>query len=84
MEKRKGAFASFFSGLCVLAALVLLMGVCGYCYPAVYGEIRAVFGGVENGSVRQAFGVLADGLESGESVRETLAQSAQILFHEKD
>lgn len=76
--------ANFFSGVCVLLALVLLLQVCAHCYPSVHREIRAVLGGMEDGAVRQAFGALADGLESGDPIRDSLTQSAQILFHEKD
>lgn len=82
VEKKRGSgLASFFSGLCVLAALVLLLGVFGYCYPSVQAGIKDILGGMENGAVRQAFGTLADGLEDGETIRETLARSAQVLFH---
>ncbi len=75
--------ANFFSGIYVLLALVLLLRVCSYCYPSVQREIKAVLGGMEGGAVRQAFGVLAEGLESGEPIRETFAQSVQVLFYEK-
>lgn len=81
-KKRGSALASFVSGLCVLAALLLLLGVCGYCYPDVHREIGVLFTGMEDGPVRQAFGALAEGLERGEPVRETLAETAQVLFHE--
>lgn len=81
-KKRESGFAVFFSGLCVLAALTLLLNVCGRCYPAMYQQIRTVFTGMEDGPVQRAFETLADGLENGEPVRETLAQTAQILLHE--
>lgn len=84
MKKEKSGFgATFFSGLCVLAALVLLVGVCGHCYPTLWQELEDVFAGMENGPVRQAFSTLTEGMENGESVRETLAQTAQVFLHEK-
>lgn len=82
-KEQNSKLVSFFSGIYVLMALVLLLWVCNYCYPSVQTEIREVLGGVEDGAVHQAFGALAEGLEEGEPIRETLAQSAQILFHEE-
>lgn len=83
-EKKRGhGLADFISGLCVLGALILLLSVCSHCYPSVHQQVQELLGGMENGSVRQAFDVLADGLERGEPVREALAETADILFHEK-
>lgn len=82
--KKKGSrLAVFISGLYVLAALVLLLGVCSHCYPTFQSKMKELFAGMEDGAVRQAFGTLAEGLENGEPVRETLAETAQVLFHEK-
>lgn len=82
MKKREGGsrWAAFFSGFCVLGALALLMKVCSICYPAVQRELQALFMGMEDGAVRQAFGALAEGLEQGAPVKETLAQTVQLLF----
>ena len=82
MKKKEGGsgWAAFFSGLCVLGALALLMKICSICYPSVQRELQALFMGMEDGAVRQAFGTLAEGLETGAPVRETLAQTVQILF----
>ncbi len=81
--KRGSGLAVFISGLCVLLALLLLLCVCGYCYPSVQDTFREILGGVENGTVQQAFDVLADGLQNGEPVRETFAQTIDVLLHEK-
>lgn len=68
------------SGVFVLAALMLLLCVCGYCYPALQEECREIIGGMETGSVRRAFGVLADGLQNGDAIRETFAHTVEVLF----
>ncbi len=82
-QKSGSGWAAFFSGLCVLAALALLLLVSGYCYPSVRRELQALFIGMEDGAVRQAFGILAEGLEQGVPVKETLAETAAVLFHGK-
>lgn len=81
-KKKSPKLAAFFSGLYVLAALLLLLGVCGHCYPSLRQKAKEVFAGLEDGAVRQAFGTLAEGLENGEPVRDTLAQSVQVLLDE--
>ena len=73
-------FVSLLSGTYLLASLLLLLWVCGYCYP----QAREVFAGMEDGPVRQAFGTLADGLEAGEPIRETMTEAAQVLFDWED
>lgn len=85
MDKKKSGsgWAAFLSGLCVLGAVALLLTVCGYCYPSVRTELQEVLAGLEHGAVRQAFGTLAEGLESGEPIRETLSETVQVLLHEK-
>lgn len=82
-EKKKGSgLATFFSVLYILAALCLLMGVLGICYPAFGQEVRHAIGGWENSSIRQAFGTLADGLEAGEPVKDVVAESFEVLTGE--
>ncbi len=81
---RGSKFAAFLSGVYVLAALLLLLGVCGHCYPAVEEKLKEVVTGEETSPVRQAFGVLADGLESGDPIRETVADTVQVLFGTED
>jgi len=71
---------TFFSGVYLLAAVVLLLCVCGYCYP----QTRQVFAGLEESPVRQAFGTLAEGLEAGEPVRTTMTDAVQVLIGQKD
>ncbi len=78
--KGSGKFAAFLSGLCVLAAVLLLVGVCGYCYPQMGDRLKEVVGGMEDGPVREAFGVLSEGLQDGQPIKETVAKTAEILF----
>lgn len=81
--KQKGSgVATFFSVLYVLAALCLLLGVLGFCYPAFGQELRQVIGGWEDSSIRQAFGTLSDGLEAGEPVKDVVAASFEVLTGE--
>lgn len=84
MEQRsKGSvIATFLSLLYVAAALALLLGVCGYCYPELAQKARQVIGGSEDGAVQQAFGTLADGLEAGKPVKETLSETVEVFFRE--
>lgn len=84
MDKRSGGspWAAFFSGLCVLGALALLLLVCARCYPSVYRQVQELFAGLDTGPVRQAFGTLADGLENGEPIGQTLNETVEILFRE--
>lgn len=83
-KKSSGStWAAFFSGLCVLGALALLLVVCTKCYPNVHRKVQELFSGVDTGPVRQAFGVLAEGLEEGDPIRQTLRETVDTLFHEK-
>lgn len=80
-ETKKGSgVAAFFSFLYILAALCLLLGVCSFCYPQVGERVRQVIGGWEESAVREAFGTLADGLEAGLPVKETVAASVEVLL----
>ncbi len=83
MEQRKkgSAIATCLSLIYVAVAVALLLGVCGYCYPEFAQKARQVIGGWEDGAVQQAFGTLADGLEAGRPVKETLSDAAEVFFH---
>ena len=63
----------------LLAAAGLLIGVCGYCYPALEQRVRQAIAGDGDSPVREAFGVLADGLGEGKPVKDTLAESYGVL-----
>lgn len=79
-EKQKNSkFASFLSGIYILAALCLLLGVCSHCYPAFGQRLRQVIGGGENSPVRQAFGVLTEGFEAGKPIKETFAATIEVF-----
>lgn len=82
--ERKSHLATFLSGIYLLAACLLLVGVLTHCYPEIGGRIKTAVTGLEQSPVRQAFGILADGLEAGEPFKETVSQSVQILFADAD
>lgn len=82
MEKRrkKSNLASILSGLYIVAALCLLFSVCSHCYPTFGQRLRQAIGGDENSPVRQAFGILTDGLEAEKPIRETFAATWDALI----
>lgn len=75
------AVCSWISLAISIAALVL---VCRNCCPELGGELRRVLGGLEDSPVRQAFSVMADGLGSGAPVKDTMRDTAQVLFGSAD
>jgi len=80
-DQRKGhGWLTFFSVLYILAALCMLLGVCSFCYPQFCEHVLQVVGGMEDSPVREAFGTLADGLEAGLPVKETVAASVEVLL----
>lgn len=82
-ERSRGSWlATVLSLFYVAAALVLLLGVCGYCYPELAQEAKTVLAGWEEGAVRQAFGTFSEGLEAGKPVKETLSESFEVLLGE--
>lgn len=83
-KKKSSKVASFLSGLYIVFALCLLLGVCSHCYPAFGQRMRQVLGGWEESPVRQAFGTLTDGLEAGRPIKETFARSFEVLTGEVD
>lgn len=82
MEKKQksSGIAVFFSVVYVLAALCLLLGVCGYCYPEIGDGLRQAVAGWEESPVREAFSTLADGLEAGLPMKDTVEASFEVLF----
>lgn len=83
MEGKGNRLANVCSLIYLVAALWLLGAVCGSCYPAIGESIRHVMAGEEDGSVREAFSVLADGLERGEPIQNVIAASVEVLVGEK-
>ena len=79
---------TFFAGLLsvgyLLGSVWLLFSVCGHCFPETQARIKAVIGGLEDSAVRDAFATLADGLEAGLPIRETVEASAEVLFDWED
>lgn len=73
-------FAAFLSGISVLLSLLALLAVIRYCYPEVEQDLRHIVSGLESSPVRQAFHTMADGLGAGEPIKETMKETAQVLF----
>ena len=82
-EKRKGGFKSFISGVYLVAAVCLLVGVCAHCYPDAGQRLRQAIAGAEDSPVREAFSVLAEGLGESRPVKEVLSESYEVLVGEK-
>ena len=80
-DKKKG---SWVMGICsivyLMVAICLLLGVCGYCYPAIGTWSKMIISGAEDSPVREAFHVLSDGLQSGAPIKDTALESLQVLF----
>lgn len=79
MEEKK-RLAAFLSGIYLLAACLLLLGVCRYCYPNMGAQIRDAVAGLEDSPVRQAFGVLTEGLEDGTPLRDAVGNTVRTLL----
>ncbi len=83
-NKREGGLPVFLSGLALLLSVVCLLAVCHYCYPDVEQKAREVLSGMEDSPARQAFHTMAEGLEAGEPVKQTIAETVQVLFGKAD
>ena len=79
-NKRESSLPVFLSGLALLLSVVCLLAVCHYCYPDAERTIREVLGGMKDGPARQAFHTMAEGLEAGEPVKQTISETVQVLF----
>ena len=77
--KDPGRFMSFLSGISVILSFLALLLVVRYCCPELEEDIRSVIGGVDTAPVRQAFHVIADGLEAGMPIRDTVKSAVQIF-----
>lgn len=80
--REKTGFAGAISYGLVLAALWLLVTVCGRCYTQTGQWVREQLTGLEHTPVREAFGTLTDGLEDGKPIGQVLHDSAMV-FREK-
>lgn len=78
-KKKGGGFAAFISAVYLIVSVVLLFGVCGYCYPKLGERAREVVAGVESSPVKEAFGVLADGFVENRPAKEVLTESYEVL-----
>lgn len=82
--RKTGVFAGVCSVVYLLAAICLLLGVCGYCYPALGQWADAVIAGREDSPVREAFNTLSDGLEAGIPLKEAAQTSFAVLIGDAD
>lgn len=85
MEDKHGGkrWIHFLSTIYITAAIWLLGVVCHICYPSVGQPIRTWMAGLEDSPVREAFSVLAEGLEKGSSVADAVSASVEVLMGEK-
>lgn len=77
--REKTGIAGIISYGLILAALWLLVTVCGRCYPQTEQWLREQMTGLENTPVREAFGVLTEGLEEGKPIQQVLHDSAMVF-----
>jgi len=79
-ERRKPRkIRTILSTVYLLLAVCILLGVCGYCYPKVGEKARQVIAGATDSPMREAFGVLTDGLSQNRPVKEVLSQSYEVF-----
>ena len=84
-HRKKGSILSgVFSFLYLLAAIRLLLGVCGYCYPEAGERVRVAISGIEDNPVRAAFNVLSDDLENGKSIKDAALASLDVIIGNAD
>ena len=76
---RKNGWKVFISSVYLLVSVCLLFGVCVHCYPQVEDKLRQVIVGMEHTPVKEAFGVLADGLGDSRPIKEVLSESYEVL-----
>ena len=81
-SKQSSKILTVLSVLYVLSAAILLIVVCGVCYPQLGDTVRQVIGGWQDGAMQEAFGTLADGLGAGLPVKETVAASIEVLIRD--
>lgn len=81
MEKSKfEKFFIFLSVAYILAAVFLLIVVCGRCFPEA-GELgRQIMIGREDSPAREAFSVLTDSLEQGNSWQTSVSDAYEVLL----
>ena len=72
--------AAFLSACCVFAAATLLFMLCLRCYPEIGAYGKAAFFGDDDSPARAAFSVLAESLEDGETIRDSLVKSYEVLI----
>jgi len=78
--KKTGFFAAVFSLLYLMAAVGLLLGVCGHCYPGLGRWVDTLIAGNDDSPVRAAFNTLSDGLEAGVPLKEAAQTSFAVLI----
>ena len=80
IRRKYSFFVWIFSVAYLFSAIILILGVCGYCYPESFGWIKEIIVGTEDSPVRDAFNMLSDCLELGEPIKDALYQSVSVLI----
>ena len=78
-QRKKNGLKSTLSVIYLLFAICLFLGVCGKFYPQVGDKLKTAITGKEDNPVREAFGVLTEGLGNNEPVKDVLSQSYEVL-----
>jgi len=79
VERKKKSLISVSSVIYLLFAICLILGVCGRFYPEIGEKLRTVIEGSAESPVREAFGVLTEGLGKNEDVKDVLSRSYEVL-----
>ena len=81
MKKTRGEkFVAALSVAYIAAAFCLLAAACGHCYPQLGDFGRRLMIGGEDSPAREAFSALTDSLEQGNSLKDSVAFSYEVLF----
>lgn len=81
-QKKEAGKKALWSTIYLLVAICLFLGVCANYYPQVGQTLRDVISGPDDSPIREAFGVLTDGLSDSRPVKEVLSQSYEVLSGE--
>lgn len=83
-NNQENGMSVFLSGLALFLSVICLLSVCHYCYPDMEQKAREILGGVKDNAARQAFHIMAEGLEEGDPVKQTISETAKVLFGKAD
>ena len=83
-KTKREKLAAAISVIYITAAFCLLVAVCTHCYPKVGEFGRRLVMGTEESPARAAFSVLTDSLERGNSLKNSVISSCEVLFGKED